>query len=1049
MKKPKFRMWMKAVISIFMVVVLLTVSYLVSYSVFKESPLEVYAYDIAISSEDPKCYYLKKASPDIAFQIINDSANDPYRFELSDSEEKEVDVVLDKNDGKNSFIIKAPSSGYEPGETYTLVLADNTYFADSDLANARKLIFTIAREEIEHYKFTDEVVEVDGELIPDEAGKLILPEGQSLQQGDIAFGKDGNGDYNAYKIVSVNNNTAEIETPGVDEIYEELLIYTEFEWDVNEIAANPNLEREVIDNLVSSEFYDNLMDEAYGEDVMPVTNTVSDSSDAPSYTTLSNSGDDIAVTMLANDSGMEVTPNSISYEDFEFSYEADEDANTISFDVTIPIQAGKGGLFGIEELESHAIKLNLSCTIGCDTYLYMDGVKNWDLAYTITSDFSWSIDLNLINGEITEDPDLDDLFKNSSLAPQYHKMVKQISQKLDSFSKDYGKMELELFEWEIPIASVPGIVFEIEVELAFTFEISADMTIGNSHSSIYKAGLYCRDGKFDSYSNEYTSESSPTLSVRGTLGTKLGMQLEMQLCLIDDGIAYIGITPQVGGYFDAYVLAPIMGSSDFDAENGLYAYAETGVYMQIAVDAYLNLLLVDDLQFGPIIFEKKWTLPKDGFGSSQIVFGIEPSESVVFTDNGEATVPNFTLEYYDVTGGVIKSEILTESEYTLYDENGNTINTIGDKIDVPDSMGEAGMVIRAQYYHDNDKSYEAEFTITNSRSVIEGRVSAFNRGNHTALSGANVSLYKADNPNDSIASKTTGSDGAFSFNVAPGTYKLKISAQGYKTLSTTQTVSENETKYTEHLLLLDDTMDGLGSASGTVSDALNGRGISGVTIKLREEWNNSTGDYVENFSTTTNSSGQYVIEGLPIGYYTLEATVNGYITTHSNILVLDDRDLVDFDFAMTPVLEEGTVRIILNWGASPSDLDSHLIGKTPSGGNFNVYYGDKHYHNNGVEMANLDYDDTSGYGPETITVLEDINGTYTYAVHDYSNRNSSNSNAMSYSGARVRVLIGGRDGMEEFYVPTNRTGVYWTVFKIDSNYNVIPVNTVSNVKPTP
>ena len=40
-------------------------------------------------------------------------------------------------------------------------------------------------------------------------------------------------------------------------------------------------------------------------------------------------------------------------------------------------------------------------------------------------------------------------------------------------------------------------------------------------------------------------------------------------------------------------------------------------------------------------------------------------------------------------------------------------------------------------------------------------------------------------------------------------------------------------------------------------------------------------------------------------------------------------------------------------------------------------------------MANLDVDDISSYGPETITILENIYGTYTYAVHNYSNRRAS------------------------------------------------------------
>ena len=97
-------------------------------------------------------------------------------------------------------------------------------------------------------------------------------------------------------------------------------------------------------------------------------------------------------------------------------------------------------------------------------------------------------------------------------------------------------------------------------------------------------------------------------------------------------------------------------------------------------------------------------------------------------------------------------------------------------------------------------------------------------------------------------------------------------------------------------------------------------------------------------------------------------------------------------------------------------------------------------------MANLDTDDTSSYGPETITITERIYGTYTYAVHNYSNRNNSSSDALSFSGAVVRVFMGSAQ-VAEYHVPTDQVGTYWTVFQIDSAERITPINTVSNTKP--
>lgn len=54
------------------------------------------------------------------------------------------------------------------------------------------------------------------------------------------------------------------------------------------------------------------------------------------------------------------------------------------------------------------------------------------------------------------------------------------------------------------------------------------------------------------------------------------------------------------------------------------------------------------------------------------------------------------------------------------------------------------------------------------------------------------------------------------------------------------------------------------------------------------------------------------------------------------------------------------------------DLDSHLIGPTPAGGEFHVFYSHKIEN----EAAELDVDDTSSYGLETITIYQLIPATY-------------------------------------------------------------------------
>ena len=88
----------------------------------------------------------------------------------------------------------------------------------------------------------------------------------------------------------------------------------------------------------------------------------------------------------------------------------------------------------------------------------------------------------------------------------------------------------------------------------------------------------------------------------------------------------------------------------------------------------------------------------------------------------------------------------------------------------------------------------------------------------------------------------------------------------------------------------------------------------------------------------------------------------------------------------------------------------------------------------------LDVDDTSSYGPETITIRELNNQTYKYFVVDYTNSSiyNGNSTEMSESGATVQVAFG-QNITQVFHVPVNKQGVFWEVFEI-RNKRVIPIN---------
>ncbi|WP_198670228.1 tetratricopeptide repeat protein [Dyella sp. C9] len=145
-------------------------------------------------------------------------------------------------------------------------------------------------------------------------------------------------------------------------------------------------------------------------------------------------------------------------------------------------------------------------------------------------------------------------------------------------------------------------------------------------------------------------------------------------------------------------------------------------------------------------------------------------------------------------------------------------------------------------------------------------------------------------------------------------------------------------------------------------------------------------------------------------------------------------------YALSPVMQNlDGLRVVLTWGDTPKDLDSHI-----------AYPGNHIYwRNRRGQDANLDVDDTNGFGPETVTLQFKYQGeTYVYAVHDYTDQNQPATHALSTSQAKVFVYIG-ESLVRTYYVPQNQPGNLWTVFRITGDGEFQDINTLSGVQVDP
>ena len=354
---------------------------------------------------------------------------------------------------------------------------------------------------------------------------------------------------------------------------------------------------------------------------------------------------------------------------------------------------------------------------------------------------------------------------------------------------------------------------------------------------------------------------------------------------------------------------------------------------------------------------------------------------------------------------------------------------------------------------------DEELTIVmdiNVSNTLSGKISIadadMNYSNNSPLAGATVTLERFSSTNVYRRETTTDSYGYYSFTgLTAGAYKLIVSCPGYITVEQTLTVRYNESNIQNlQIEAISSTQINDGYAEGTITDAKTGLPVAGLTLYIREGIGNSFGEAI--MTLTTDSNGKYRTDALKPGNYTvqvvdereLENEDERYGTILFAIKIVSDRTITEQNATTSNKIGivADSIRVVLNWGSTPSDLDSHLYADMNDGtSDYHIYYSSK---TNG-SIANLDVDDTSSYGPETVTVSYIGSGIYKYYVHDYSGKSNTSSSNLKNSGAQVKVYLGGSASPAyTFYVP-NGLGTYWHVFTYNSQTGeFIVVNEISN-----
>ncbi len=263
--------------------------------------------------------------------------------------------------------------------------------------------------------------------------------------------------------------------------------------------------------------------------------------------------------------------------------------------------------------------------------------------------------------------------------------------------------------------------------------------------------------------------------------------------------------------------------------------------------------------------------------------------------------------------------------------------------------------------------------------------------------------------------------------------------------------------FAENIVSPENTMSGA-TINGRVTNSVNGTGLQGAQVQIA------------GLTTVTDASGNYEISGIPEAVLTarfsgspvsgtapltvnftdqstdaahvLVVTASGYSTYTNSHVVIADGETLTMDVSLSPTISAGELRIVLNWGEYPHDLDSFL--KTPpiEGNEYTVYYSSRG-DSASPPYATLDHDDQDGYGPETITIYQRASGTYKYYVHQYSSTGTlitSNAVVQVYDASGLIASVN---------VPTEGDGRYWNVLTIDgATGDITIINEILDTAPS-
>ena len=223
---------------------------------------------------------------------------------------------------------------------------------------------------------------------------------------------------------------------------------------------------------------------------------------------------------------------------------------------------------------------------------------------------------------------------------------------------------------------------------------------------------------------------------------------------------------------------------------------------------------------------------------------------------------------------------------------------------------------------------------------------------------------------------------------------------------------ETDAVHTAKILQRMAEMEMNGALSLWITDCDTGEGIEGALVAIENVG-----------STKSDSDGVAAFPVLEDGTYNFIVQHDKYVLTKDSFEVFGGSIFFN-KYSIPKKVEYQCIKIILNWGKNPKDLDIHLIKENE----YHISFRNKKRSDDGTVWR--DRDDMNGLGPETITITKlDNSAVYQCFVFNWSKQHEPNGLSLSGSGAKIRIYADNKF-VGSYMVPEQKRGITWQVFNI-------------------